>query len=517
VTRLHSPDDQASLDGQARPSDRARPPGDGASVLAPSCSAFDAIHPPNPALIDTCVHCGFCLPSCPTYLLWGEEMDSPRGRIYLMKAGLEGRTPMTSALVDHFDACLGCMACVTACPSGVQYGPLIEATRGQIERRYPRSLADRLFRGAIFALFPFPNRLRIALMPLAIWQAVTRNRGNRRDRGAEKDFSTNPVCAPASPPEARTTNAERRTPNDERRTENDERRTSSFLSRLRAVLSLAPKVTWASLFASLPERTGAIGSRRLTVGLLTGCVQRLVFPAVNIATVNVLSAEGCDVLAPAGQGCCGALALHAGRLDEARAFARRTIELFEHAGVERIAVNAAGCGSSMKEYAELLADDPAWADRAKSFSARVRDVTEIVAELGPPRAVRHPLALRVAYHDACHLAHAQGIRQPPRDMLRSIPGIELVPFAEQEICCGSAGVYNLVEPEAARALGDRKAAHIDAVAPDVIATANPGCTLQMTAAAARLGRVRPILHPIEILDAAIRGVSLPSGALEREP
>jgi glycolate oxidase iron-sulfur subunit len=439
--------------------------------------AFDAIHPPDAALIDTCVHCGFCLPTCPTYVLWGEEMDSPRGRIYLMKAGLEGRAELTPAFVGHFDACLGCMACVTSCPSGVQYAPLIEATRAQIERRYPRSLADRLFRVAIFALFPFPNRLRIALLPLAVWQAVFRkNKGDRTSHLAPRTSHRAP-------------------------------RTSLF-SRLGAMLSLAPRVTWSSLLASIPPRTPAAGTARLTVGLLTGCVQRLVFPQVNAATVSVLSAEGCDVLAPPEQGCCGALALHAGRVDEARAFARRTIEVFERAGVERIAVNAAGCGSSMKEYGQLLAEDPAWAERARAFSARVRDVSEIVSELGPPRATRHPLALRVAYHDACHLAHAQGVRQPPRDLLRSIPGIEILPFAEPEICCGSAGIYNLVEPDAARELGDRKAAHIDAVSPDLIATANPGCTLQMSAASARLGRTRPIRHPIEILDASIRGVDL---------
>jgi glycolate oxidase iron-sulfur subunit len=447
--------------------------------------AFDAIHPPDPALIDKCVHCGFCLPSCPTYVLWGEEMDSPRGRIYLMKAGLEGRTEMTPAFVGHFDACLGCMACVTSCPSGVQYAPLIEATRAQIERRYPRSIGDRLFRRAIFALFPFPNRLRIALLPLALFQrTIGRNRGERGDR-------------------------------KERREHNYSRRAPRFLpdvaalfARLRAMFSLAPRVTWRSLFSSVPGRTPAVGPTRLTVGLLTGCVQRLVFPRVNAATVNVLSAEGCDVVAPPEQGCCGALALHAGRLDEARAFARRTIEVFERAGVEQIAVNAAGCGSSMKEYGQLLADDPAWRDRARTFSARVRDVTEVVSALGPSRAVRHPLTLRVAYHDACHLAHAQGVRQPPRDLLRSIPGVEILPFAEQEICCGSAGIYNLVEPDAARELGDRKARCIDAVSPDLIATANPGCMLQMTAASARLGRSRPIYHPIEILDASIRGTDL---------
>jgi glycolate oxidase iron-sulfur subunit len=459
-----------------------------------AAAAFDAIHPPDPALIDKCVHCGFCLPSCPTYVLWGEEMDSPRGRIYLMKAALEGRTDMTPAFVSHFDACLGCMGCVTSCPSGVQYAPLIEATRAQIERRHPRSLADRLFRGAIFALFPYPGRLRIALMPLAIWQGLT---GRKRGEGREPNNGSSP----------RTPNVERRTTNPERRTSNPERRTS-LLDRIRAALSLAPDVTWASLFSSTPARTPAVGAPRLTVGLLTGCVQRLVFPRVNAATVNVLSAEGCDVLAPPDQGCCGALALHAGRRDEARTFARRNIEVFERAGVERIVVNAAGCGSSMKEYGQLLADDPAWAERAAAFSARVRDVTEIVSELGVPRAPRHPLSLRVAYHDACHLAHAQGVRQPPRDLLRSIPGVDILPFAEQEICCGSAGIYNLVEPDAARELGDRKAGHIDAVNPDVIATANPGCTLQMRAAAARLGRSRLIRHPIEILDASIRNVDL---------
>ena len=446
-----------------------------ASRDASTPGAFDADHPPDSALIDKCVHCGFCLPSCPTYVLWGEEMDSPRGRIYLMKAGLEGRTEMTPAFVRHFDACLGCMACVTSCPSGVQYAPLIEATRAQIERRYTRSLMDRLFRGAIFALFPYPDRLRFALMPLAILQRTT-----RRNRGALRFL-----------PAVRTSNHERRT---------------SIAARLRALLSLAPKVTWTSLFASVPAHTPAAGTRRLTVGLLTGCVQRLVFPRVNAVTVNVLSAEGCDVVAPPDQGCCGALALHAGRLDEARAFARRTIDVFERAGVERIAVNAAGCGSSMKEYGQLLADDRQWAARAAAFSARVRDANELVAELGPPRAPRHPIPLRVAYQDACHLAHAQGIRQAPRDVLASIPGITLLPFAEPELCCGSAGIYNLVEPEAAQELGRRKVACIDAVKPDIVATANPGCMLQIAAASARLGRQWPILHPLELVDASIRGV-----------
>jgi glycolate oxidase iron-sulfur subunit len=449
---------------------------------------FDDDHPPARALIDKCVHCGFCLPSCPTYMLWGEEMDSPRGRIYLMKGGLDGRTAMTDPFVRHFDACLGCMACVTACPSGVQYSPLIEATRGQIERRYGRSLTDRLFRRAIFAIFPYPNRLRLALAPLAMLQAVTRPQpdGARRlqpSGNAAGDHSAKAFALRSKDG-------------------------SGLLARLRAVMRLAPRVTWKGLTASVPARTPATGPKRMTVGVLTGCVQRLVFPNVNTATINVLSAEGCDVVAPRDQGCCGALALHAGRLDDARSFARATIATFERAGVERVVVNAAGCGSSMKEYGQLLADDPAWAERARAFAGRVRDVTELVAELGEPRAVRHPLALRVAYQDACHLAHAQGIRQPPRDLLRSIPGIELLTLPEADICCGSAGIYNLVEPETAQQLGARKARLIDSVKPDIVATANPGCTIQLRAASSHTGNTWPIRHPIEILDASLRGVKI---------
>jgi glycolate oxidase iron-sulfur subunit len=441
--------------------------------------AFDSAHPPDEALIAKCVHCGFCLPSCPTYLLWGEEMDSPRGRIYLMQAGLEERTAMSPGFVRHFDACLGCMACVTACPSGVQYSPLIEATRGQIERRFTRTFADRLFRRAIFAVFPYPARLRLALAPLLLL---------RRRR--------------ASPP------ADVRIPNRESRIPVTAQ-PASLLARVRAMLELAPSVTWRGLFGHVPERTLATGGpRRLTVGLLTGCVQRIAFPGVNDATVRVLSAEGCDVVAPRAQGCCGALALHAGRLDEAREFARRTIAAFDRGDLDRIAVNAAGCGSSMKEYGQLLADDPAWAERAHRFSARVRDVSEVIFELGEPRAVRHPLAIRVAYQDACHLAHAQAVRQQPRDLLRSIPGLDLLPIAEQEICCGSAGIYNLVEPATARELGARKVAAVAAVLPDVVATSNPGCTLQIAAAARRAGHPLTIRHPMELLDASIRGAAV---------
>ena len=435
--------------------------------------AFDAHHPPEAALIDKCVHCGFCLPTCPTYALWGEEMDSPRGRLYLMKSGLEGRIGMSERFVGHFDACLGCMACVTACPSGVQYGPLIEDTRAQIERRFPRSAGEKLFRKAIFMLVPYPGRMRIALVPALLYKRIQ----PLLERSGLLDLLPH---------------------------------------RLQALARLVPTVSIRSLTAQTPRRTRPVGERRLTVGLLTGCVQRLVFSHVNEATVRVLAAEGCEVLAPAGQGCCGALALHAGRPEEAQAFARRTIAAFEAAGVERVAVNAAGCGSSMKEYDRLLADDPQWAERARAFAAKVRDVNELLVELGPPRAARQRMDLRVAYHDACHLAHAQGIRAQPRELLRQIPGVELVPFAEGELCCGSAGIYNLVEPEPARQLGKRKLHHITDARPDVIATANPGCTLQLLSVAAEEGTKVRVVHPIELIDEAIRGHSRDSHSLPAE-
>ena len=394
-------------------------------------------------------------------------MDSPRGRIYLMKAGVEGRADMTPSFVAHFDNCLGCLACVTACPSGVQYGPLIERTRAQIERKYPRPADDRWFRRVLMAVLPYPWRMRLALLPLALMGGVVRAvvGADRRDGPRQ-----------------------------------------GLMARLRSSLAVAPPVTLGGLFASLPAETPAQGPERMKVAMLTGCVQRLAFGHVNEATARVLSAEGCRVMAPAAQGCCGALPLHSGHIDQARALARRTIEVFERAGAERIVVNAAGCGSAMKDYGELFADDPAWAKRAHDFSVRVRDVSQVLIEIGAPRAPRHPIAARVAYHDACHLAHGQGVRAQPRALLQAIPGVELVSPAEPEICCGSAGIYNLVQPGPAADLGDRKAGHLAALSPDMIATANPGCTLQIAAAGRRLGHNWPVFHPVELIDASIRGV-----------
>ena len=421
--------------------------------------AFDDHHPPDAALIGDCVHCGFCLPTCPTYVLWGEEMDSPRGRIYLMKEGLEGE-PMSDSMVSHWDACLGCMACVTACPSGVQYDTLIEQTRAQVERGYERSAKDRALRGLIFSLFPHPKRLKLLRGPLRVMQATGLDRAIRRTGLLER-------MAP----------------------------------QLAAMESLAPRLDKPE---PLPPYIQASGPRRAVVGLLTGCVQGAFFPGVNAATARVLQAEGCDVVVPASQGCCGALSVHNGREEEAQKYARRLVDSFASSGVEYVVVNAAGCGSTMKDYARLLADDPAYADRARAFADRVRDVSEILDELGPV-APRHPLDMTVAYHDACHLAHAQGVRAQPRRLLEAIPGLTLKEIAEAELCCGSAGIYNILNPEPARELGDRKAANIVATGAQVLVTANPGCLMQVTSAIERSGHPMGMAHTIEVLDASIRG------------
>jgi glycolate oxidase iron-sulfur subunit len=426
--------------------------------------AFDDEHPPSAELISDCVHCGFCLPTCPTYTLWGEEMDSPRGRIDLMKAGLQG-APMTDSMVQHFDACLGCMACVTACPSGVQYDALIEATRVQVERHHTRSPGDRALRAAIFALFPHKKRLRAMRGPLRAYQAS----------GLPKLIRGSGLLERLAP-------------------------------KLAAMEGLAPPIEKRE---KLPERVPAVGQRRAVVGMLTGCVQGEFFPGVNAATARVLAAEGCDVIIPRKQGCCGALSVHNGRQEEAEEYARGTIDAFEAAGVDTVVVNAAGCGSSMKEYAAILADDPAYADRAKAFADKVRDVSELLAELGTV-APRHPLEVTVAYHDACHLGHAQGIRAQPRGLLREIPGLELREIPEAELCCGSAGIWNILNPEPARELGDRKAANIASTKAQLLVTANPGCLMQVASSLDRQGTQIGLAHTIEVLDASIRALPVSS-------
>ncbi|HXF57468.1 MAG TPA: heterodisulfide reductase-related iron-sulfur binding cluster [Actinomycetota bacterium] len=425
----------------------------------PPPRAFDDHHPPARDLIDVCVHCGFCLPTCPTYVLWGEEMDSPRGRIVLMRHGLEEGSDLGEMAV-HFDRCLGCMACVTACPSGVRYDRLIEATRAQVERNLRRPLAERALRRLVFGLLTHPGRLR-ALAPLLA--AYRRSGARALVRG--RDLL-------------------RRWP------------------RLRAMERLAPPVPARAALAHLPARVRARGPARGRVGLLQGCVQRVFFHRVNEATARVLAAEGFEVEAPGAPRCCGALALHAGQEEETVALARETIRALE--GCDLVVVNAAGCGSAMKEYGALLKDEPGWAERARRFSERVRDVTELLASV-EPRAARRPVPLRAAYHDACHLAHAQGLRREPRELLRSVPGLELLEPAEWELCCGSAGIYNILQPGAAEELGTRKARNLLATGAQAVVAANPGCALQLAAHLEALGRPLPVYHPVEVLEASITG------------
>lgn len=425
--------------------------------------AFDAHHPPSKQIIETCVHCGFCLPVCPTYVLWNEEMDSPRGRIYLMKLASEGSATMNPQWVSHFDSCLGCMACMTACPSGVDYGKLIEATRAQIERHHPRSLGEKLHRHFLFAVFTRPDRLRLLRWPLLAYQksglqSLVRGAGLLR----------------------------------------------LFPKRLQSMEALMPKLTQHE---HVPEITLAQGTKRKRVGLLLGCVQREFFPQVNAATARVLAAEGCEVVAPQEQPCCGALMVHAGEEEGALALARKTIDVFERAHVDAIVTNAAGCGSNVKEYGHLLRDDPHYVDRAKAFAAKCKDISEVLTEL-PPRATRNPLRMRVAFHDSCHLQHAQGVRSQPRQLLANIPSLELTEIPESAICCGSAGIYNLVQPDAANALGDRKAQLITPLHAEVVATGNPGCLLQLQSSLTRQGHPIPVVHTIQLIDASIRGKPL---------
>jgi glycolate oxidase iron-sulfur subunit len=433
-------------------------------------SAFDAHHPPSEQIIENCVHCGFCLPVCPTYVLWNEEMDSPRGRIYLMKLASEGHASMNPQWVSHFDSCLGCMACMTACPSGVDYGKLIEATRAQIERHHPRSLGEKLHRRFLFAVFTRADRLRVLRWPLLAYQK-SGLQSLIRGVGLLKLFP----------------------------------------KRLQSLEALMPKLEKNEHVLAV---TPAQGAKRRRVGLLLGCVQREFFPQVNAATARVLAAEGCEVVAPPDQPCCGALMVHAGEAEGALTLARKSIDAFERANVDTIVTNAAGCGSNVKEYGHLLRDDANYADRAKAFAAKCKDITEVLTEL-PSRAARNPLHLRVAFHDSCHLQHAQGVRSQPRQLLASIPGIELTEIPESAICCGSAGIYNLVQPDAANALGDRKAQLIAPLKAEVVATGNPGCLLQLHSSLARQGCHTPVVHTIQLIDASVRG-TLPA-FLRRTP
>ena len=427
-------------------------------------SSFDAHHPPEKKYIDDCVHCGFCLPACPTYVLWGNEMDSPRGRIYMIKKASEGEAPLDNRFRQHMDNCLGCMACMSACPSGVLYNRLIEPTRAQIERNTRRCLFDRLFRKLLFATFPYPKRLRVLALPLLVFQS-TRLRRVIEWFGIRKLLPRQIV----------------------------------------ALNALLPKLE--DVFEKLPANIHPRGAPRRRVGMLSGCVQRVFFSRVNAATARVLAAEGCEIVIPPDQECCGALMLHSGLETDAIALAKKLIAAFEVARVDTVVINSAGCGSTMKEYGHLLQDDPVWADRAASFSAKCKDISEFLCEL-EPQALRNPLNFRVAYHDACHLQHAQGLRDQPRRLLKAIPGLDLAEIPEAHLCCGSAGIYNLLEPETAQDLGDRKVSNLASTHSQAVVSANPGCLLQLMSGVNRQGiAAMPAFHLVEVVDASIRGVS----------
>ncbi|GHF56858.1 glycolate oxidase iron-sulfur subunit [Deinococcus metalli] len=403
--------------------------------------------------VDACVHCGFCLPACPTYALLGDEMDSPRGRIILMKEVLEGGLPLMDA-APHLDRCLGCMGCVTACPSGVPYGELITAFRGWSEPRRNRSPLDRAKRYAILKALPAPKLFSVA---------------------ARVGQYAKPL-APVLP------------------------------DMLRSPLDLLPEHVPA--MQPSPALTPARGQRRGRVAFLVGCAQQALTPNFNAATLRVLARNGIEVVVPDGQGCCGAAALHTGARGEALKLVRANLEAFDPDDYDAILSNAAGCGAGLKEYPMVLRGEPDEA-RAHAFAAKVMDISEYLngllldGTLEPMVPTSRPL--NVAYHDACHLAHAQGVKAAPRALLRAIPGVTVLEVPEGDLCCGSAGTYNLEQPELATQLGQRKAKNILSTTPDVIASGNIGCHTQIQSHVRRQRSAVPVMHTIEVLDLAYRG------------
>jgi len=404
-----------------------------------------------------CIHCGMCLEACPTYLLTRLETESPRGRIHLMQQLAEGRATPTPSLLVHLDRCLACRACEAVCPSGVRYGELIENARFAIEpsRTRRRSLPASLVRRALLALFRDPARLEGVAGLAGLYERT----GLRRL--------------------VRTTGLADRLPHGLRRLER-----------------LSPPLTRPRY-----QRAAAVAAPRARVALLLGCVMRVAYGDVHTAAARVLARAGVQVVDAPDQACCGALHAHAGAHDDAQALAKRNIAAFEAAGVDAIVVDAAGCGAHMKGYGHLLADDPEWHERAAAFAAKVRDVTEYLATLDTLPPAR--LDARVTYQEPCHLAHAQRIRAQPRTLLARIDGVELVEMAESDVCCGSAGSYNLTQPELSDALGLRKADAIAATGAQIVASANPGCMLQVTAALEARGKHVESMHVVEILDRAM--------------
>ena len=401
-----------------------------------------------------CIHCGLCLSSCPTYLETGNENDSPRGRIHLMRAVQDGRLPLGDTAVRHVDLCLGCRACEAVCPSGVQYGQLLEATRDHIEKHHGRSLWQKFLRRfAIERVFPFPERMELVLIPARLIQRL-------------KLGSLLPKFA-------------------------------------REALALIPEDASNTPLPGCSASTASV--RRGRVGFVNGCVMSVLFGETNAASVRLLNRAGFDVVTPPEQGCCGALYAHGGNLEEARAAARRNIPIFESLDVDAIIINAAGCGSTLKEYHHLLHEDPAWVERAAAFSAKVKDLTEWLREfpiLNSQFSILNSSApTGVTYHDACHLAHAQRITKAPRELVRAVAGDSFVELPESDVCCGSAGSYNLTEPEMAERLQRRKTENILQTGAKTIVTTNPGCLLQIRAGLRKAGANDvEVLHIADYLD-----------------
>lgn len=470
-----------------------------------------------------CVHCGLCLPQCPTYAEMGLEADSPRGRIYLMRALAEGRSELTANVVEHLDLCLGCRACETACPSGVQYGHLIEGARAYVRENYERPRHQQLINKTIEAIFPHPNRLEAALLPVRVL----------RRSGLMKLLHQSGLLKAL-------------------KLDDQER--------------LLPDLPPMQKRLNFPERFRARGEKQATVGMITGCVMQVMQSPINAATARVLCKAGCDVAAPSVQGCCGALHAHSGAIETAKEFAKHNIEAFEkyeqeNGALDAIIINAAGCGAALKEYPGWFKGNAEWETRAQNFSSKVKDVSEFLAQpqykarleklmagkakiqpqnsnlpapdvvpnvagastlkglnqniedekanqnlaqepaINKGSRVAHKSPL-ITYHDACHLAHGQGIRTQPRELLAMIPQLELVPLPESEMCCGSAGTYNITQPEMAMRLLQRKMENIEKTKARVVVTGNPGCAMQIKLGAKKFGVDVAIKHPIEVLDEA---------------
>ena len=426
----------------------------------------------------SCVHCGLCLPACPTYTQTFHEADSPRGRIQLMRGLAEGVIEPTDSVRKHLDLCLDCRACETACPSGVVYHELIEETRALMARGERLTLQGRFMRWLFFNVFVHPTRLKLALLPARLMQKIGLY-GLMRRAGV---FKLLPLQ----------------------------------LRKMEQMLPATGKV-WPT---ALPERIdrgtgylpvkpdhGQVARATLRVVFFPGCIGSVMFERVNRQAVELLAACGADVVVPRSQGCCGAIHHHNGAWEPAEAFAKRNIDAAlpkDGPQADRIVSTIAGCGAMLKDYDHLLRDDPEYAERAKAFVARVRDVSEVLAELGLPE-MRHPVNVTVTYHDACHLAHAQKVTAAPRKLLAAIPGLKLVPLAESDMCCGAAGTYNLTQPEMATDLAARKIGHIDRTGATLCATGNVGCAMHIQSEAAARGKTFEVVHPVELLHRAVFG------------